>query len=155
MPTETISVGTKPFESPVWTEVHSLPQFCFCPDVYNGSASGYGWVFSFLVHPHEVPAERQSVSWEKWMFSPHQLLPQPHLLAHPVPIPSAESRGPGHPVVYFIQINGRPVLQTTGKCEWCHGPRGRKTGGLGSPLGFSQFPIGILPEPHPIFRFCT
>lgn len=62
VPTETISVGTKPFESPAWTEVHSLPQFCFCLDVYNSSAPGDGWVLSFLVHPHGVLAERRSVS---------------------------------------------------------------------------------------------
>jgi hypothetical protein len=50
VPTETISVGTKPFENPASTEVHSVPQFCFCPDVYNSSASSYSWVGSFLIH---------------------------------------------------------------------------------------------------------
>lgn len=56
VPTETIRVGTKPFESPAWTEVHSLSQFCLCPDSYNSWASGYGRVFNFLSHPHGVMA---------------------------------------------------------------------------------------------------
>lgn len=34
--------GHQPFESPAWTEVHSLSQFCLCPDVYNSWASSHG-----------------------------------------------------------------------------------------------------------------
>lgn len=160
MPTETISVGTKPFESPVWTEVHSLPQFCFCPDVYNGSASGYGWVFSFLVHPHEVLAERQCQLGETSVFSPSISTPSSSLGSSSPHSQCWERRSRLHllskgillstTVTLFIQINGRPIPQTAGKCA-----PGKKDWRPSFPMRFSpRFPIGILPEPHPIFRFC-
>lgn len=94
VPTETISVGTKPFESPAWTEVHSLPQFCFCPDVYNSSASGYGRVLSFPVHPHGVTWKTQCQLGEACASSPS--ISTPSLPpASSIPQRSAESRGPG------------------------------------------------------------
>jgi hypothetical protein len=65
VPTETISVGTKRFENLASTEVHSMPQFCFCPDVYNSSASGYGW-HSASPFTNVECTLKDTVSWEKW-----------------------------------------------------------------------------------------
>ena len=140
VPTETISVGTKPFESPAWTEVRSLPWFYFCPDVYNSSASGYVWVFSFLVHPHGVLAERHRVSPGRSVCSlPIHFYPilSFRLIHSPFSVLRAGFQAVScineHPVIYSCaslysdEVKGHLVPQTPGKCEWCL--QRRKTGG--------------------------
>lgn len=86
MPTETISVGTKPFENLASTEVRSMPQFCFRPDVYNSSASGYGWhsasPFTNVERALKDTLERHCQLGEEGT-SPQPILPT-HLLAHSV-----------------------------------------------------------------------
>lgn len=64
VPTETISVGTKPFENLASTEVHSMPQFCSRPDVYNSSASGYG-LHSASPFTNVECTLKDTVSWEE------------------------------------------------------------------------------------------
>lgn len=148
VPTETISVGTKPFESPAWTEVRSLPRFYFCPDVYNSSASGYVWVFSFLVHPHGVLAERLSAGRSVCSLPIHFYPILSFWLIHsPFSVLRAGVQAMScineHPVIYNCAslysgtVNGYLVPQTPGKCEWCL--QRRKTG-LGSLQIFLEVP---------------
>lgn len=147
MPTETISVGTKPFESPAWTEVHSLPQFCFCLDVSNSSASGDSRVFSFPIRPHEVLAEGPRVWAERGVWFPC-------IHFHHIPISwllSVESRGLGfvlrHPVVYrcaFLysdKVNKSLCSPNSLGLSDVMGPR---EGGLPGPGSPSVFPLRFL-----------
>ena len=78
----------------VLPKVHSLPQFCFCPDMYNSWASTCGRVFSFPVHPRGAMAGRHGQLGEGCAFSKSISTPCPSP-GSSIPQPSAESQGPG------------------------------------------------------------